>query len=143
MNVCKVLDLTPGLEMTSWGTVHFPEEGRIMEWVVNVIRGKWRSMRYGPCQRAPEGGLREIEAGQRAYLEAFKENEPAFKAQMICKEGLSDDEAVKLILGELSRAEFPHSLQSEVEKLQIRLELCRAPSPTKAPRRFRVEGRGR
>ncbi len=142
MNVCKILDLTPGIEMTSWGTIHFPEEKRIMEWVVNVISGRWRSLRYGSCKRAPEGGFEEIRAGHARLIEELRGLHEQTHLEMICKEKVSEEEILRLVLGELPRAKFPHSIEKETAALRFRLETCAAPaSEVQSRRRFEVEGR--
>lgn len=140
MNVCKILDLTPVVALTSWGTIHFPEEKRIIEFVVDIRGGMWNSLRYGPCIPAPEGGFPEIRSGQEKYLEVFEDLNDDFKAQMICKEGLSAEEVGRLVLGELHRVDFPYSLTKELASLKKRLEVCGSPaSEVKSRKRFEVE----
>lgn len=141
MNVCKVLDMTPGLEMSSWGTIHFPEEKRILEWWINVQDAQWKGTRFGSCLRAPEGGLKEIEAGHQQMLAQWSESVGhQIKMQMVCKENVSEEEIVRLILGELQKAGFPHSLEREAQMLRRRLKMCGQKSVTK-PKRFQVDGK--
>jgi hypothetical protein len=142
MDVCKVLDLTPGIEMTSWGTVHFPEEKRVMEWVVNVIGGKWRSLRYGTCLRAPAGGFAEVRAGQERLIEELSRAYRGSRFEVVCKENASEDEVLRLVLGELPHAKYPHSIEKEQEALRLHLEVCGRPAAkVKSSRRFEIEGR--
>ncbi len=140
MDVCKILDLTPGIEMTSWGTIHLPEEKRIMEFVINVLNGRWRSLRYGSCMRAPQGGFSDIKKGHEEHLAAFDDLDPGkLKVQMICKEGVTVDEVIRLVHGELGRSGFPHSLEKEADALRDRIERCRMPVERKTKARFKVE----
>lgn len=139
MNVCKILDMTPGTEMSSWGTIHFPEEKRIIEWVVNVVHAQWRSLRYGQCERAPSGGFDEIREGHEELLAGLNLLHPKARAEMICKEGISEDQVIRLVLAELQKAGFPYSLTKEANSLKRLLESCRTPVPAKAARRFQVD----
>lgn len=144
MNACKVLDSSPGMEMTSWGTVHFPEEKRIMEWVVAVVNGRWRSLRYGPCQAAPSGGFDEIRKGHGHVIDQIADSHPQARLELVCKENVTAEQVVKLVLAELQRAGFPHNIEQEAKALRARLEMCARAMPipgrgVKSRRRFEVD----
>lgn len=140
MDVCKVLDMNPGLEMSSWGTIHFPEERRILEWYIQVEDTQWKSMRFGRCLRAPEGGFPEVKAGHERMLEEWSEKtDHKIKVQMVCKEGISAEETIRLIFGELQKAGFPYSLNKEAEALRKRLKICGESQKQKTRTRFEVE----
>jgi hypothetical protein len=136
MNICKVLDLNPGLEMSSWGTIHLPDEERILEYHIQVEGAIWKSLRYGSCIRAPKGGFEEIKRGQEEMLAQWSENTGnKINVEMICKEDVSMSELLKLVLGELQKAAFPYSIEKEAQGLRKRLEIC-GQVPVKKGKRF-------
>lgn len=53
MNICKILSMNAGLEMSSWGTLHFPEEKRILEWLIQIENTQWKATNFDRCKRAP------------------------------------------------------------------------------------------
>lgn len=140
MNVCKVLDMNPGLEMSSWGTIHFPKENRILEWYIRVEDTQWKFMRFERCLRAPEGGFPEVKAGHERMLEEWSEKTGhQINVQMVCKEGISEEETIRLVFGELQKAGFPYSLNKEAETLRKRLRICNGSLKETARPRFKVE----
>jgi hypothetical protein len=136
MNICKILDLHPGLEMSSWGTVHFPEEERILEYYIQIENTQWKGLRYDSCKRAPKGGFDEVRQGHEYLIAEWSRNtEHKIQLQMICKEDVSVDEVVRLVLGELQKSGFPYSLEKEAGALRRRLEIC-GRVPVKKGKRF-------
>lgn len=142
MNICKILDLTPGTAMSSWGTIHFPEGNWLIEFVINVESTQWRSTSWSPCKPAPSGGFQAIQEGQERLMEDLAKIDPRFQAQMICKEDVSEDQVVKLLVQELRKVDYPLSLEEETTKIRKILSICHMPSLAKKPsprRRFEVE----
>lgn len=142
MNICKILDLSPGTEMSSWGTIHFPEERRIIEFVINVANASWESTSWSPCKEAPEGGFDAIREGQTALMQELATIDPRFQAQMICREDVTERGAVELLVEELRKVNYPNSIEEEAAKFRKMFGICAMPSLAKKlqpRRRFEVE----
>lgn len=142
MNICKILDQSPGTEMSSWGTIHFPEGNWLIEFVINVTNASWHSTAWSPCKPAPTGGFEAIREGQETLMQELAQIDSRFQAQMICKEDASEDQVVRLLLEELRKVDYPHSLEEEATKVRKTLSICHMPSLSKKPsprRRFEVE----
>lgn len=140
MDICKVLDMNPGLEMSSWGTLHFPEEKRIIEWLIQVENTQWKATRFERCKRAPEGGFAAIREGHQALLdEWFRNTEGKIRLQMICKEDVSEEQAIRLVMSELQKAGYPEPLKDEAASLRRMFKFCRTPAKTQVFRRFQVD----
>jgi hypothetical protein len=139
MNICKIYDLSPGTEMSSWGTIHLAEEKRIVEWVVNVANGHWHSMGYSPCLPAPEGGFTAIREGQEELFYDLAKIDPRQKVEIVCKENVSEDLVVRLVLGELLKSGFPRSVEEEARHLRKMLRACGSSLEKREARRFQVD----
>lgn len=144
MNVCKLLNLNPGYEMSSYGTLHFPEDNRVIEWQIFVEKSSWKSTRFGPCTPGPEGGYPAVRKGWEEVVEEWLVlddwSKKKSRLELVCREGVSVDDAVHLVMGELGKARFPYSLAKEAEALRRRLRICSEGTVrAKAARRFEVE----
>lgn len=142
MNICKVLDLSPGTAMSSWGTIHFPDGRRIIEFVINVKSTDWHSTSWSPCKLAPEGGFEAIQEGQTALMEELATIDPNFRAHMICREDIPQISAIRLLMDEMGRINYPLNLNEEAAKIEKILTICAMPPLSKKPpsrRRFEVD----
>lgn len=139
MNICKILDLTPGTAMSSWGTIHFPEGNWLIEFVINIESTDWKNTSWSPCKPAPSGGFEAIQEGQARLMKDIAEIDSRFQAQMICKEDVSEDQVVRLLVAELRKVNYPLSLDEEAQKIRKILSICQMPSLAKKPKSKRFE----
>lgn len=131
IDVCKVLDLTAGSEYSSWGTILLVDQEIIIEYQIIVQGAQWRSMRFERCRPAPEGGLAEIRAGHEALIDEWSlEGRDAgidVKAELICKEDISERALIRTVLGDLLKTGFPYSVSKEASSLVRRIADCSKP----------------